>query len=227
MKGIEIQKYETTLFEIDKRLGVIRAYLGKEKTTGYLIIEVELIAVQFRKIIELIAFSSLIVNKDEYDAFRAGMNKDFSKDWNAKRIFDSLAKINPHFYPQPSKQFVRKDESGKQIVELQNITSGYLTKEDAIEVYNICSSVLHEWNPYTEKKDINMIYDKFTDWGNKLVTLLSHHTIMLGPKRLMVAAEMQSRLTGKPKAFLFSQMSNDEISKLPSKMKFDLKKLGL
>jgi hypothetical protein len=181
---IEVQKYERSLHEMRKRIDVIRTHLLGQKSSGYLITEVEFLALQFRKVIELIAFSSLILNKDEYARFRASLNIDYRTDWNAKRVLAALEKINPYFYPEPSRQIEKSNKDGKQVVSLEKITSGYLTKDEAVHVYNECSNVLHIWNPYTQNKDVDtkVVYNQFTDWGNKLVTLLSHHTIVLANK---------------------------------------------
>lgn len=43
----------------------------------------ESVALQYRKIIELVAFSTIIANKDDYKSIRPS----FSKDWNARLIF--------------------------------------------------------------------------------------------------------------------------------------------
>ena len=42
-----------------------------------------------------IALASLVANREEYAKQRA----NFSTDWNAKRIVDTLERINPKFYP--------------------------------------------------------------------------------------------------------------------------------
>lgn len=211
---IEIQKYEQCLNEIKQRIEVIKTHLTGKNSTRYLITEVEFLAIQFRKVVELIAFSSIVVNKDDYAKLRTTINKDFKNDWNAKRIFETLQKINPHFYPEPSKQVVKFDKNGKQFVELQKVTTGYLTKDEAIEVYNECSEVLHAWNPYSSERDIKGLFEKYSDWASKLVILLSHHTIILTHRKTLVAAEMQSKISGNPKVFVFGQMNEPQIKNL-------------
>ena len=58
---------------------------------------VELVFVQFRKILELIAFGSLTANREVYEKVRA----DSQNDWNAKRLLDKLARVNSELYPVP------------------------------------------------------------------------------------------------------------------------------
>lgn len=55
----------------------------------------ELIFLQLRKSLELIAFASLAANKDAY----AAVFPTFAEDWKAKRILEKIEKINPYFYP--------------------------------------------------------------------------------------------------------------------------------
>ena len=57
----------------------------------------ELSFVQFRKILELIAFASLTSNKDAY----ARAYKNFDEHWKAEQILKCVGKLNPHFYPTP------------------------------------------------------------------------------------------------------------------------------
>jgi hypothetical protein len=228
MKTLDLQKYESNLHEIKRRIDVIRAHVGGQRSTGFLITEVEFLALQFRKVIELIAFSSLILNRDEYAKLRASLDVDYRTDWSAKRIMNVLEKINPYFYPQPTKQTEKSNKDGKQIVELENITEGYLTKDEAINVYNDCSDILHIWNPYSENKDIDLkkMHAKFTEWGTKLVTLLNHHTTVFPHGGVMVAAEMSSRINGRPRALVFGQLSDDEARKLEANVKKELQNLG-
>jgi hypothetical protein len=43
----------------------------------------------------------------------------------------------------------------------------------------------------------------------------------------MVCAEMNSKLTGQPKAFVFGQLSNNDIRELEANLKTELQNLGL
>lgn len=49
---VELGLYHDCLYEIKRRIGVIADHLNKKTTERYLIIEVETICLQFRKILE-------------------------------------------------------------------------------------------------------------------------------------------------------------------------------
>ena len=63
---VELGLYHDCLYEIKRRIGVIADHLNKKTTERYLIIEVETICLQFRKILEKIMLMSLVANKEAY-----------------------------------------------------------------------------------------------------------------------------------------------------------------
>lgn len=67
----EHQKYLQNLYDISKRMEVIGKHLSENFYTEYLITEVEFISLQFRKVFEHIALSSLVANKSEYSKVHA------------------------------------------------------------------------------------------------------------------------------------------------------------
>ena len=86
-----------------------------------------------------------------------------------------LKKINPEFYPVPIRRF--HDPVTNTITHLE-IESGYLTKDDLIEVYGACSAVLHAENPYGnyEYTERNLPYKQ---WLEKTMILLGYHRVQL------------------------------------------------
>lgn len=95
---VELGLYHDCLYEIKRRIGVIADHLNKKTTERYLIIEVETICLQFRKILEKIMLMSLVANKEAY----AEQNAKFAKHYHAERIMRDLERINPDFYPVPT-----------------------------------------------------------------------------------------------------------------------------
>ncbi len=63
---IELGLYQDCLYEIKKRTEVIGDHINRKTTEKYLIIEVETVCLQFRKILEKIMLMSLVVNKEAY-----------------------------------------------------------------------------------------------------------------------------------------------------------------
>jgi hypothetical protein len=130
-------------------------------------IQIESIYLQFRKILELLAMGSLLNNKDEYSKVRA----DFDKDWNARRIVNDLAKLNPHFYPKP-------------VIDVKGTLrprEGALTQDDFVELYDRCGDVLHTANPFGATVDYKKLSAQVDGWLSKIWVLLNMHQLhMLG-----------------------------------------------
>lgn len=202
---VEISKYRQCLYDIKKRTEVINHHIHGIKTTGYLGTDVELVALQFRKIIELIALSSLVANKKEYAAQRV----KFKEDWNARLIFQDLERINPKFYPSPSKQVEKTNSEGIKYFHFDPIEAGFLTKKEAIKIYEKCGGVLHAENPFKELKDIKQLQKQFPFWIKKIITLLNHHSIILTDGHMVVGL-MQGKKDGQPQVTLFGQVDDEE-----------------
>ncbi|MBL7901143.1 MAG: hypothetical protein JNK73_04040 [Bacteroidia bacterium] len=158
--------------DIKKRTEVINLYLHKGLTTGYVATDVDAVALQFRKIFEHIALSSLVAHKEQY----AKQRKSFATDWKADKIINTIEKINPHFYPIPTKQVI--GNNGK-VEKTITITEGFLTKNDLIEGVNICGNILHADNPFSPYKDFIFVKKQFPIWQTKIRTLLNHHQVQL------------------------------------------------
>src|ERR1700731_738919 len=73
-----------------------QAELGNA-STGFEAIDKELVFLQLRKILELLAFASLTANREKY----AAAHKKFATFWRAKDMLQDLEKVNPDFYPRP------------------------------------------------------------------------------------------------------------------------------
>jgi hypothetical protein len=132
---------------------------------------------QLRMLCELIALGCLVAHGD------VTQTKYFQKAYKADDILERLGKLHPDFYPFPFKPIFEppsaKDPSGS--ITLTELTDDYLKKEELIQLYAKCGSVLHkgslrrllalkmtpEENPYHE----------ITFWGQKLLNLLTAHRI--------------------------------------------------
>ena len=136
-------KYAACMEEIKKRTLVVEAFLSGSRSALYLKTTVESIYLQFRKILELIAMASLSASPEymaRYDRFR--------RHYNGKRILRDLENVNPEFYPRPTRQVIDPD-TGK-VVEVVDVESGFLTKDEYVELYDICGDLLHSENRYAE-----------------------------------------------------------------------------
>ncbi|MBT6345407.1 MAG: hypothetical protein HOJ49_01585, partial [Nitrospina sp.] len=158
--------------EIKNRVSFVRSFLSSETPPENELFGYEIICVHLRKILELIAFSTLVANKKEY----AWVHEDFSKKWNAKKLLKTLEKINPSFYPKPVK-FINVDPNGVKV--LDNIKDGFLHKEDWLKLYDLSSTVLHVWNPYDGKERYINFGKSVTEWVQRIQNLLGLHYVQL------------------------------------------------
>ena len=94
----DIHSYCDHIPQARLRLDVIQSVIDGKATTGLGACNAEFIFLQFRKVLELIAFASLAANKE----FLFRRSQKFSQHWKAKSMLEELAKVNPQFYPDLS-----------------------------------------------------------------------------------------------------------------------------
>lgn len=196
---IELGLYQDCLYEIKRRIDVIADHINKVTTEKYLIIEVETVCLQFRKILEKIALMSLVANKELY----AEQHEKFAKHYHAERIINDLEKITPNFYPVPIQRVEHKDKTD----ELVEIKTGFLTKDEFVKVYEKCGGIMHAQNPFAGAKPINEIRECFPSWLTKICILVNHHKIGLVGGKTMLVAIMERKDNGLPQAVLFEKIN--------------------
>src|SRR5690349_17164330 len=91
--------YVKCMEEIKRRLVAIDDVLGGVKTTTFKYTNVEFVALQFRKVFELIVLSSLASNRHLFNE----LSTRLSKEWELKKIIAAVQRQNPSFYPNPIK----------------------------------------------------------------------------------------------------------------------------
>lgn len=192
-------KYVDCMEEIKQRSYTIKHILTKDKTTGYKYTDTEFICLQFRKMLELIALANLVSNKEEY----AKKHTNFANHYHAKHIIRDIEKINPHFYPRPTKQVT--DQITRKVVATEDIKKGYLTKEEFAIVYDECSQLMHAENPFAKPKDLDRLYNKFNSWLSKINTLHHHHHVQLIDPNLQIWCHMNDSV-GKVDAWIFEKV---------------------
>lgn len=162
------KKYLSLMWEIDKRIEVLKALCDGEANVLYLKTKIETEALQLRKILELIAYASLIAHKEQYKEVRA----DIAKDYHANRIISKIETINPNFYPIPTKGYFR----GK----WHDLSTGYLTKRQFRNAYDSCGDMLHAHNPFSKiNKSATAFDNKIPDYIERIEKLLEEHRVIL------------------------------------------------
>ncbi len=132
----------------------------------------ELIFVQFRKSLELIALASLTAHKDQYSAVHA----NFGMHWKAKAMLNSVEALNPAFYPVGLAAPVRQP-NGTRHFELA--AGPTLTKDEFVVLYEASSEILHARNPFSPKDPTIHITYSVDDWVARIRNLLTWHSISL------------------------------------------------
>ena len=85
----DTELYLKGMLEVRDRINLVSTVVARRTTTGREDFDVEHVFVQFRKVLELIAFASLTANRAKYCAAHAR----FAEYWKAK------AQINPRLLP--------------------------------------------------------------------------------------------------------------------------------
>ena len=156
------------MWEIEKRLEVLKALNSGEAHVIYLKAQIETEALQLRKVLELIAYSSLVCHKEQYRALR----EDIAKDWHAKRIVNKIKTINPRFYPIPTKGYF--DGSWK------DVNSGFLTLKQFQVAYDSCGDILHIKNPFSKvNKSATAFHKRVPEYIGRIEKLLNQHRVYL------------------------------------------------
>jgi hypothetical protein len=196
----DIDKYCKSMEEVKRRTIAIKTILNKNHTTAYRATNIEFVCLQIRKILELIALGSIVANKDEY----ARQHEKFAKHWHATRILDDVEELNPQFYPIPVRQVF--DPKAKKVIGTVDISEGYLTREDFVNVYDRCSEILHAANPFGDGIDYAPIEQSIPIWLSKIKTLLDHHQIQLLNEKEQLWVLMEAKSDKKVHAYIFERI---------------------
>ncbi|AOJ04063.1 hypothetical protein WS70_19445 [Burkholderia mayonis] len=169
--------YALMISEVANRLVAASTFLESFKSGGGVAF-LESSALQLRKALESVAFAAIAPNQAAYAACRAkaDKNKDFTKDYHAKRVFNDLGRVNPDFYPMPvllGKNSAAQDSPNNHF-HFDRKESGYLTKDEFIDVYDRLGKHLHARNPWSTGDayaGLPEMIDKTVDAAHGLIEL--------------------------------------------------------
>jgi hypothetical protein len=164
----------------------------------------EAIALNLRKILEIIAFSSLVANKDKY----AEAHDKFDREWRAQKILEKMEKIHPNFYPKPA-NIKMLDNGIRHLEPVQD--NGALTKEEFSELYDKCSKTIHTWNPFTQAPRVVNFRLSLDEWMKKIANLLSSHYVQLVDDAGYWLCFMKDASDGKPHVYTLQPAQNPNL----------------
>ena len=186
--------YCSWMEDVKNRIAVIRHVVEGQLSCGKELFDYEFVSVQLRKSLELVAFSSMTASKELYSKQYA----KFANHWRVKKILESLRKLHPHFYPQPIKLDHVKDDGTK---HFEQISDGYLTQEDFVTLYDLCSECMHTWNPFTKKERHINFKISVSEWVSRLELLLKLHLMQFVDRDEIWVVEMENVNDGRVHAF--------------------------
>lgn len=172
------QKYLGLMFECQKRIETLHDLSSGRINGVYMPILIEMEALQLRKLLELIAFSSLISHEKTYE----NVTKKIDEVWKAKRILQELEKRNPRFYPEP---ILGATKAG-----WVKLKGGFLTKNQFVKLYDECSEYIHVRNPYRIRKNSSAFHKKVPEYLSRIETLLLKHVVSLGENEDLLLVEV-------------------------------------
>lgn len=164
----EEQKYINYMTDIKNRINFLSAY---DFTSIPKQITVEIIAIQFRKIVEMIIFSSLVANKEKYNAIHC----DFAKHWRIKDIIKKIKGFNKDYLPIPVKEI--EGDNGEKLWDYPSGTA-YFTESELVEIYNESGGILHSYKPFQSNKvNIDRFLSKVSGRKDKFISTLNCHQV--------------------------------------------------
>ncbi|MEP3825465.1 MAG: hypothetical protein ABJM19_12795 [Marinobacter sp.] len=168
------RKYASLMWECRYRLETLRDFVEGRTHCTYLQTTIESEALQLRKLLELIAFASLVSYQDAYRSIR----DDIAKDWHAARILKKIEGINPDFYPTPV-----RGHDGKR---WRKLSGGYLTRRQFSQLYDKCGAMLHTKNPFSKGKNSLAFHNQVPEYLRRIEQLLSEHYVRLAKTNELV-----------------------------------------
>jgi hypothetical protein len=166
----EIEIYADYMTGVRMRVAVIKSTMAMTGMPEFA--KAELVFLQFRKALELVAFATLAANKEAY----AKASPKFAEEWRAKQILEKIEKINPEFWPMALNE---PEEVAPDRKHFSRPNSGFLTKAEFATLYDVASEIIHTRNPFTGKAPtINTKYS-VEEWIARLQRLLSWHRVGL------------------------------------------------
>jgi hypothetical protein len=173
MNEPDIGKYCDLMEEIKKRVSVIDFFLFGGGHTLYQPTTIETVSLQLRKILELIAFGSLVANKEAYSS----AYEKFATHWNARFLLRDLERVNQDFYPKPVVEIPSPDP--RALHQLKDRDTDYLTREEFEKAYEKIGAIMHAANPYGSKVDLDYYLGRLPTCWTEILNLLNNHQVRL------------------------------------------------
>ncbi len=198
---ILLNDYITQMEEIKRRMAAIKKISEIFSPNE---IATECIYLQFRKVLELIAMSSLVANSQAMELMNNSRRK-LGKQWNGDTILKRVEEINPDFYPVPIIEAPSEHPDVK--VQLIEKPGGFLGRDEFAQFYNRCGKLMHADNPLGEKADYQALWKEGPTWESKIMELLACHKIRLVGQEGFYLVHMHEERDGKAHMYEFGRLT--------------------
>ena len=166
MSEFSVEKYQTALMEIRERLLSAEILSNREN-----VVFIESTALQVRKLLELIAYLSLLVNAEK-------LSHKEKNDWHADRIINYLVSKTTIFYPLPCR-IIAPHSREEEPVLIPLSTKLALSQKDFSSAYSNCGKILHAQHPFQDEIDFMRFSNGNKEALSKIKNLLENHVIAI------------------------------------------------
>lgn len=193
--------YARCMEEIKRRQVAIDEILYEKKTTSFKYTNIEFIALQFRKIFELLILATLASHQHLFE----GLTRKLAKEWQVTKIVAIVKDKNPGFFPNPIDRVPSENKDAKD--EWKPVALGFLTLDQLVEAHGKIGALMHASNPYREEQSLNELESLFPLWRERLIRLLNNHLIKFPDDDTILYVGMQSTETGSVHTALFKKLA--------------------
>lgn len=131
---------------------------------------------QIRKALELIAFAAIAPDLEAFAELRARGDVDeagdYTRDYHARKILNTLKSVNPDFYPLPLTGPVRQP-TGE--LEFGRKEAGYLTRGRFCRQYDGLAKYLHAENPWGTSASLHHLAKRIPALVEEIYQLIDLH----------------------------------------------------
>ena len=164
-----INTYLDLMHEVKRRHLSLQTAFNEPYRLMFQAVVIDHCYLQIRKMLELIAFSTLSANQHALSAVQHGKTRDY----HAEKVLRSIERKFGQVYPRPIHQ--RMDPRPGVRADFADLTEGFLTRAEFAALYDECGNVLHGRNPFRKPLDLDYYWPRIPEWSGKIRALLDSH----------------------------------------------------
>jgi len=198
----EDPRYTDLMQEIKERLYVIEDVLS-DRTALRGTLANEFCFLQLRLICECISFACVIAHA----YIKELQSPKFQTEWSADTLMKALEGMHEDFYPKPRLMTITGNN-----IQLDEISSPYLTKTDLKKLNGICGDRLHRGTPQKyaynrTPESLSADRQMIIDFGNKVFRLMESYLMAHQKEPRYILCRFRER--GVPVEVAFAGLGND------------------